>query len=75
MASTSVLRGGSALSLQEEDTGLMGTLREGPDPDLADVCFRDRKLRFYFRVSLSHNLNGRDKENETNAVSGQSDHS
>lgn len=36
---------------------------------------RDRKLRFYFGVSLSHNLHGRDKENETNAVSGQSDHS
>lgn len=36
---------------------------------------RDRKLHFYFGVSLSHNLNGRDKENETNAVSGQSDHS
>lgn len=42
---------------------------------LMPASVRDRKLHFYFGFSLSHNLNERGKENETNAVSGQSDHS
>lgn len=44
-----------------------GTFREGPAPDwLLPASVRERKLNFYLGFSLSHNLNIRGKEDETN---------